>query len=201
VAIVAVTKTVDVARIKEALAAGARILGENRIQEAKEKKPKISEAADWHLIGHLQTNKARQAVTLFDTVHSLDSRRVARALDREAESQGKRITVMVQVNISGEESKFGVEPEETPELLREIAAMEHLAVEGLMTVPPFSDDPEASRPVYRRLRELRDRLAILEIPAVNLRHLSMGMSHDFDTAVEEGATLVRIGTGIFGERM
>jgi len=200
VTLIAVTKTVGTARIQEALSAGIRHFGENRIQEAKDKIPGIGRAAQWHLIGHLQTNKARQAVALFDRIHSVDSLRVAEALQREAEKKKKRLPVLIQVNIAGEERKSGVEAEGVLDLIQAISKMENLLVEGLMTIPPYDENPEETRPVYKRLREVWGEVKAIKLPRVNMQHLSMGMSHDFETAVEEGATLVRVGTAIFGER-
>lgn len=200
ITIVAVTKTVDAERIQEAVSAGIGVLGENRVQDAREKIRRIGKAVQWHMIGHLQTNKAREAVSLFDMVHSVDNLRVAQALDLEAGKQAKRLPVLVQVNISEEESKSGAKAEEAMNLVQSMAGMENLAVQGLMTIPPYSGDPEESRWVFRSLREMRDRIAEMDIQGVRMTHLSMGMSHDFETAVEEGATLVRIGTAIFGER-
>ncbi len=200
VTIVAVTKTVAPERIREAVASGVTCLGENRVQEAHDKIAAVGRDAQWDLIGHLQTNKASLAATLFDRVHSVDSERVAWALDRAARKEGRRLPVLLQVNLSGEESKFGVEAGATLDLLRSVANLEHLAVEGLMTIPPYFEDPEKTRSFYRRLRELRDEAAALALPGVAMTHLSMGMSHDYPVAVEEGATLVRIGTAIFGQR-
>ena len=200
VTIVAVTKTVDVERIQEAVSAGISVLGENRVQDAREKIQRIGKTVQWHMIGHLQTNKAREAAALFGMVHSVDSLRVAQALNVEAGKQGKKLPVLVQVNISEEVSKSGVKSEETLDLIQSMAGMENLAVQGLMTMPPYAEDPEKSRWVFRRLREMRDRINQTGIPGVRMTHLSMGMSHDFETAVEEGATLIRIGTAIFGER-
>ncbi|MEK6775373.1 MAG: YggS family pyridoxal phosphate-dependent enzyme [bacterium] len=200
ITIVAVTKTVDAERIQEAVSAGISVLGENRVQDAREKIQKIDRAVQWHMIGHLQTNKAREAAALFDMVHSVDSLRVAQALNVEAGKQGKKLPVLVQVNISEEESKSGVKAQEALNLVKSVAAMENLTVQGLMTMPPYAEDPEKSRWVFRSLREMRDRIAEMDIQGVCMTHLSMGMSHDFETAVEEGATLIRIGTAIFGER-
>jgi len=200
VTLVAVSKTVPASRIEEAIAAGVQVLGENRVQEARGKIETIGRKVPWHLIGHLQTNKAGLAVSLFEMVHSVDTLRVAQALEREADRQGKRLPVLVQVNISGEASKSGVAPEEAPALLQSVAGMGHLQIEGLMTIPPYAEDPEAGRPLFRRLRELRDRVNAEGLAGEGLRHLSMGMSHDFEVAVEEGATMVRVGTLLFGER-
>ncbi len=200
VTIVAVTKTVAPERIREAVASGITCLGENRVQEARDKIAAIGRVAQWDFIGHLQTNKAALAATLFDRVHSVDSERVAWALDRAARKQGRRLPVLVQVNLSGEESKFGIESGAALDLLHSIAGLANLAVEGLMTIPPYFDNPEKTRALYRGLRELRDEAAALALAGVAMTHLSMGMSHDYPVAVEEGATLVRIGTAIFGQR-
>lgn len=200
VSLVAVTKTVGPGRIEEAIAAGVRCLGENRIQEAKEKIAVIGRKVAWHFIGHLQTNKARLAVSLFDMVHSVDSVRIAKALDYEAQKQEKKLPVLIQINVGADERKFGVDAEEAVELVRQVASMAHLHVEGLMTIPPYFEDPERARPLYRRLREMGAAVASLQIPGAVMTHLSMGMSHDYEVAVEEGATWVRIGSAIFGER-
>ncbi len=200
VTIVAVTKTVAPEQIREAVASGITCLGENRVQEARDKIAAIGRVAQWDFIGHLQTNKAALAATLFDRVHSVDSERVAWALDRAARKQGRRLPVLVQVNLSGEESKFGVEAGAALDLLRSIAGLANLAVEGLMTIPPYVDNPDKTRALYRGLRELRDEADALALAGVAMTHLSMGMSHDYPVAVEEGATLVRIGTAIFGQR-
>jgi len=200
VTLVAVSKTVSVSRIEAAIQAGVQVLGENRVQEARGKIEALGKKVPWHLIGHLQTNKSALAVSLFEMVHSVDSLRVAQALDREAGRRGKCLPVLVQVNISGETSKSGVAADEAPALLKAVAGMTQLRLEGLMTIPPYAMDPEAGRPVYRRLRELRDRVNAEGFVRLPLHHLSMGMSHDFEVAVEEGATMVRVGTLLFGER-
>jgi len=200
VRIVAVSKTVPISRIEEAIAAGVRVLGENRVQEAREKVRAIGKKIPWHLIGHLQTNKVHPAVSLFDMVHSVDSLRVATALNREAGKQEKLLPVLVQVNISGEARKSGVAVDRALELIEQVAGMTSLQLQGLMTIPPYAADPEAGRSIYRRLRELRDHVNAEGLSRTPLRHLSMGMSHDFEVAVEEGATMVRVGTLLFGER-
>jgi pyridoxal phosphate enzyme (YggS family) len=156
--------------------------------------------ASWHLIGHLQTNKAKYAVKLFDLVHSVDNLDLARELDRQAGKSGKVQDVLVEVNIAGEEQKAGVAYPEALGLIRDAANLDHIRIRGLMTMPPYSPDPEASRPHYLRLRELADTVKRENIPGVSMEVLSMGMSGDFEVAVEEGATLVRVGTAIFGER-
>jgi len=201
VSLLAVTKTVDPVRIEEAIDAGVRFLGENRVQEAKEKIAAIGRKVAWHLIGHLQSNKARWAVSLFDMVHSVDSSRIAEALDHEAKKQGKQLPVLIQVNVGADAHKFGIDTERAVMLVRQVAAMEHLSVEGLMTIPPYFEDSERTRPLYRRLREMSAEVASLQIPGAVMAHLSMGMSHDYEVAVEEGATWVRIGSAIFGERV
>jgi pyridoxal phosphate enzyme (YggS family) len=200
VRLVVVTKTIDPGRIEEAVNAGAAILGENRVQEAKEKIQRLGSAASWHLIGHLQANKARHAVKLFDLIHSVDNQELAAEIDRQAAKIGKKQNILVEVNIAGEASKAGMAVKNAPALLREIAKHNNIAVQGLMTMPPFSEDPEESRPYFRVLKELAESITLEKIPGVAMRELSMGMSGDFEVAVEEGATLVRVGTAIFGER-
>lgn len=200
VRLVAVSKTVEPERIRQALAGGIAILGENYIQEAREKIPLLDNPrVSWHYIGHLQSNKAKFAAALFDLVHSLDSLQLARALDREAAKLGKTQSVLVQVNVSGEETKHGCRPGEAADLIAAAAALGHVRVRGLMTMPPPADDPELSRPCFRELRTLRDTLEKQFGPGA-LSELSMGMSADFETAIEEGATLVRVGTLVFGQR-
>lgn len=199
--LVAVSKTVPAARVKEAIAAGVRRLGENYIQEASEKIAALSTSpATWHFIGHLQTNKARFAVELFDLIHSVDSLKLARELDRQARRRGKVQPILVQVNIAAEASKSGIPEQGAPQLIREISCCENLSVRGLMTMPPFFNAPEKVRPYFKALRQLASRIAAMNIAGVTMTELSMGMTGDFEVAVEEGATLVRIGTAIFGER-
>jgi hypothetical protein len=197
VKLVAVSKTVGPARIKEAIEAGVSILGENYVQEARQKIEEIGKPVAWHFIGHLQTNKAKYAVRLFDMIHSLDSIELAEELDRRAERTESPIRVLIEVNLSGEESKFGTEEAEVVRLAEKVLQLKRLSLEGLMTMPPYFDDPEMSRPYYTGLRELKERLVKGDIP---LHELSMGMSNDFEVAVEEGATYVRVGTAIFGPR-
>jgi pyridoxal phosphate enzyme (YggS family) len=200
VRLVVVTKTIDIERIREAVSSGATLLGENRVQEAKEKIEKLGPIASWHLIGHLQTNKAKHAVKLFDLVHSVDNLELAKEIDRQASKIGKVQSVLIEVNIAGEASKAGMAVKEAPALVREIAKLKNVSIQGLMTMPPFSDDPEDSRPYFCVLRELAESIAKENIPGVSMQELSMGMSGDFEVAVEEGATMVRVGTAIFGER-
>jgi pyridoxal phosphate enzyme (YggS family) len=200
VKLVAVTKNVDSESIKEAAAAGAAILGENRVQEARDKIEKLGSIASWHLIGALQSNKAKYAVKLFDLIHSVDSIGLARELDKQASKIGKIQDVLIEVSIAGEETKAGAAIKGVMALVREAAGLRNISIKGLMTIPPFLDDPEAVRPYFRSLRELAARIAHENIPGVSLRELSMGMSNDFEVAIEEGATMVRVGTAIFGER-
>jgi hypothetical protein len=198
--LVAVSKTVSAESIQQAIAAGVTILGENYVQEARNKIARIGKQVEWHFIGHLQSNKAKYAVELFSMVHSVDRLSLAEELDQEANKQGKIVPVLIQVNISGEESKSGIDPQGTLQLLERIAALQHLAVHGLMAMPPWFEDPEDARPYFNALRKLREELANKKIHGVSLQELSMGMSGDFEVAIEEGATLVRVGTAIFGPR-
>lgn len=198
--LVAVSKTVSAESIQEAIAAGVTILGENYMQEARNKIARIEKQVEWHFIGHLQSNKAKYAVDLFSMIQSVDRLALAEELGQEANKRGKIVPVLIQVNISGEESKSGIDPQETLQLLERIAALQHLAVQGLMTMPPWFEDPEDARPYFNALRKLRKKLSREKIPGVALQELSMGMSGDFEVAIEEGATLVRIGTAIFGPR-
>lgn len=203
VALMAVTKTHSAARVLEAYAAGQRLFGENRVQEFETKAVALTRLSDalFHLIGPLQSNKTNKAAALFAAVDTVDSLRVAQRLDAAAGELGKTLSVLIEIKTSDETTKSGLEASSPAldGLLQSIAALPHLRADGLMTVPPFSEDSEAVRPYFRHLRELRDRLA-QRFPRLNLRELSMGMSHDFSVAIEEGSTCVRIGTAIFGAR-
>ncbi len=198
VRLVAVSKTVDLSRLQAAIDAGQDLFGENYLQEAAGKIAALEKGLGWHLVGHLQSNKAKGAVELFDLIHAVDRVKLARALDAAAARLGKVQDILIQVNQAGEATKSGVAPEAALALLQEVARLPHLRVLGLMTMPPWFPDPEAARPYFRALRELRDRLQ--ELTGLPLPELSMGMSEDFAVAVEEGATLVRVGTAIFGRR-
>jgi len=204
IALMAVTKTQPAARISEAYEAGQRLFGENRVQEFGEKFEALEKLQDarFHMIGHLQSNKAAKAAEIFQAVDSLDSAKLAERLNAAAGKLGRTLDVLLEINIGGEEAKSGVASgsPELEEILEGAAQWGSLRIRGLMTVPPFTEDPEGARPYFRRLRELRDRLAARGLPAVGLDQLSMGMSHDFAVAIEEGSTCVRIGTAIFGER-
>jgi pyridoxal phosphate enzyme (YggS family) len=202
VKLIAVTKTVDIGTIKEAIGLGLRVFGENRVQEAKEKISKLNYdlpdcKLEWHMIGHLQTNKAKAAVRLFNVIHSVDSAGLAEELNVCAEREGKIQRVLIEVKLSEEETKYGVSKEDLMDLIKVVSGMKNLKLEGLMTLPPFFDEPETARPFFRELGELRDKA---ESRGYRLPELSMGMTNDFESAILEGATMVRIGTGIFGER-
>jgi pyridoxal phosphate enzyme (YggS family) len=196
VRIVAVTKGVGSVAIAEAMAAGQHDFGESRVQEALTKIPSFPEAI-WHLVGHLQTNKARQAVQCFALLHSLDRMALARELDRHAGRAGRKVGTLVQVNVTGEPGKWGVAPADLPQFLTELSSLEHLQVSGLMTIGPLAGDP---RPTFARLRELREQARVRGHSSMDLEWLSMGMSDDYPAAVEEGANLVRLGRAIFGPR-
>jgi hypothetical protein len=202
--LLAVSKTFPAEAIIEAYEAGQRLFGENRVQEFEEKAPKLTQlhGAEFRMIGHLQSNKASRAVELFAGVDSLDSVKLAQRLNAAAEAMRKTLDVLIEINLGGEESKSGVAPD-SPELesiLTHAPQWSHLRIRGLMTVPPYTDDPEGARPYFQRLRQLRDGLVAQNPSAGELRQLSMGMSHDFEVAIEEGSTCVRIGTAIFGKR-
>jgi len=196
----AAAKSQSVEAIRAAIGAGVTLIGENYVQEAADKKQLIAEAVEWHMIGHLQRNKVKVAVELFDVIESLDNPALARELDKEATKRGKTIRALVEVNLGGEESKSGITKDQLSPLLVEVGELSHLRVEGLMTVPPFRENLEEVRPYFRELRELRDQLNELRLPKIQLKELSMGMTHDYTVAIEEGATIVRIGTALFGPR-
>ncbi|MFO7713082.1 YggS family pyridoxal phosphate-dependent enzyme [Desulfosarcina sp.] len=199
--LVAVSKTVDASRVAEAIDAGADILGENYIQEARKKFSALGgRPVQWHFIGHLQSNKAKYAVQMFDLIHSLDSIKLAEALDKAAQKINKVQNLLVQVNISREETKSGIETANVIDLIAQVSQLENVRVKGLMTMPPFFNAPEQARPFFQRLARLRERIVEHRIPGVSMEELSMGMTGDFEVAIAEGATLVRIGTAIFGAR-
>jgi pyridoxal phosphate enzyme (YggS family) len=202
ITLVAVSKTHPATLVQLAIEAGVADLGENRVQEAEGKIKEVGRSrARWHLIGHLQANKARRAVTLFDLIHSVDSVQLARRLERLCVEEGReRLPVLVQVDLAGEETKSGISEDELPELVGVITSGERLRLTGLMTLPPFFEDAEVARPYFRRLRELRDALGSRMDFGSARGELSMGMTHDYEVAIEEGATMVRIGTAIFGPR-
>ncbi|HYU47890.1 MAG TPA: YggS family pyridoxal phosphate-dependent enzyme [Terriglobales bacterium] len=200
----AVSKTFPPELIREAYGAGIRVFGENRVQEFAGKAGAVRDLAEaeWHLIGHLQSNKAAKAVELFSAVDSVDSVRLADKLNGFAEAAGKTLPVLIEIKVGGEEAKSGIAPasEELEQILRGAPQWKNLAVRGLMTVPPYREDPEGARAYFRQLREIRDGIAARRLPDVSMEVISMGMSHDFEVAIEEGSTCVRVGTAIFGER-
>jgi len=204
IALMAVSKTQPAEHIREAYEAGLRVFGENRVQEFANKVNALRDLhnAEWHMIGHLQTNKAVRTAELFRAVDSVDSLKLAEKLDAAARALGRKLDVLVEINVGGEEAKSGAAPDSPAldELLMAAPRLEALVFRGLMTVPPFSDDPQGARPYFRELHELRDKIAARKLPAITMDQLSMGMSHDFEVAIEEGSTCVRVGTAIFGER-
>jgi PLP dependent protein len=204
ITLMAVSKTFPPQPIREAYKAGLRVFGENRVQEFTGKSDALRDlaGAEWHLIGHLQSNKANKAADLFSAVDSIDSVKLAEKLNAAAERLGKTLSVLIEVNVGGEEAKSGIDPQshELDAILESASQFHNLNVRGLMTIPPFTDDPEGARPYFRQLRELRDRISARRLPRIEMAILSMGMSHDFEIAIAEGSTCVRVGTGIFGER-
>ena len=202
ITLVAVTKTFSVAMISEAIVAGLVHLGENRVQEAEAKIRSFSGRADleWHLVGHLQSNKARRAVELFHVVHAVDSVKLGAKLSEACIETGKSLSVLIQVDLGEEPTKFGAPPDLVRELASEIGRLPGLRLDGLMTIPPFFPDPDQTRPFFAELHEIRDQLEFESPGSLGKKHLSMGMSHDFEIAIAEGATIVRIGTAIFGSR-
>ena len=186
--------------IRAAIRAGIRHVGENYVQEAERKRPLVPEPASWYMIGRLQRNKARRALQVFDWLGTLDSLPLAQRLERLLSQQDRKLPVLVQVNIGREPQKAGVPPEDVPEFVREVASLPHLQVRGLMAIPPIPQRPEDSRPYFREMRRLFDGLAAEKIPGVAMEVLSMGMSADWEVAVEEGATMIRLGTALFGPR-
>jgi pyridoxal phosphate enzyme (YggS family) len=201
VRLIAISKTFPAECIRQAYEAGLRDFGENRVQEAMAKRPALSDlTVTWHLVGHLQTNKAKPARELFQWIHSVDSLRLAEKLDKVAPSRGEKLPVLIEVNLGEEAAKAGAESSAVGELAEALSRLETLELRGLMVIPPFLEEPEMVRPYFRRLRELAKEVAARDLPNVSMQELSMGMSHDFEVAIEEGATMVRIGTAIFGPR-
>lgn len=204
VKLVAVSKTMPVEKVKSAIEAGVSILGENYIQEAKEKISIISGESpapvSWHFIGHLQSNKAKYAVKLFDLIHSVDRFNLAKEINQQAEKINKVQNILIQVNIGNERSKSGISEDNSLDLIKTVCDFKNLSVKGLMTMPPFYNDPENVRPFFSALNRLREKVSKMNIPNIQMNELSMGMTGDFEVAIEEGATLVRIGTAIFGKR-
>jgi len=204
IVLMAVSKTFPPENIREAYDAGQRVFGENRVQEFAGKVGALGNLAgiEWHLIGHLQSNKAARAAELFHAVDSVDSLRLAEKLNAAAGLLGKKLAVLIEINVGGEAAKSGIAPgaQELDEVLQAASRLQHLDITGLMTIPPFTEDPQEARPYFRKLRELRDKIAARGLPGVCMEVRSMGMSHDFEVAIEEGSTCVRVGTAIFGAR-
>ncbi|MGI6553242.1 MAG: YggS family pyridoxal phosphate-dependent enzyme [Bacillota bacterium] len=198
--LVAVTKNVEIPLIEEACAQGLTDLGENRVQELVKKYEVLGDVVRWHLIGHLQTNKVKYIVDKVALVHSLDRMSLAKEINKRAGSVGRKLPVLVQVNVAEEESKFGLKVEEVLPFIREVKDMEWISIQGLMTMAPLVDDLEKVRPVFRSLKELQEEISSHDLPGVEMRYLSMGMTNDFEVAIEEGANIIRIGTAIFGSR-
>jgi len=196
--LVAVTKTATIEQIKEAISVGVKIIGENKVQEAKEKYQILSTDIEWHLVGHLQTNKVKYAIEIFDLIHSVDSIKLAKEIDKRSLQFGMITNVLVEVNVSGEETKYGIKPEEVEPFLEEISEFSRIKVRGLMTIAPIVEDKEEVRPYFRKLRKLFEKIKIENMKNIRMDYLSMGMTEDFETAIEEGANMVRIGRGIFG---
>jgi len=204
VTLMAVSKTVSPELIRAAYLAGVRAFGENRVQEFAGKVDAVRDlgAAEWHMIGHLQSNKAGKAAELFNAIESVDSLKLAEKLNAAARKLEKNLAVLIEINVGGEEAKSGIRPEsrELEEILQAAPQLDHLSLRGLMTIPPFTDDPQQARVYFQKLRVLRDKIASQQFPNTNMGVLSMGMSHDFEVAIEEGSTCVRVGTAIFGKR-
>jgi pyridoxal phosphate enzyme (YggS family) len=198
ITLVTVTKTVEADRVEEAIAAGVNIIGESRVQEAKEKYEKVESRVIWHLVGHLQRNKAKDAVKIFDLIHSVDSAKLAKEIDKQARKVGKIQKILIEVNVSGEESKYGLSPEGVIPFLQEVSGLPNIKVEGLMTMAPLYENPEDCRPCFKKLKELVEKVKTENIKNVEMTYLSMGMSNDFEVAIEEGSNMVRIGRAIFG---
>lgn len=200
VKLLAAAKSQSVELIRAAIAAGVRLIGENYVQEAEDKRRAISEPVEWHMIGHLQRNKVKSALKIFDLVQSLDSLALAREIDKEGDKQGRRIRTFIEVNLGNEESKSGIARGQVADLVKRVGDLSHLRVEGLMAIPPFQENPEDVRPCFSALKALQFELQGFDIPNVPLNELSMGMTRDYGVAIEEGATIVRIGTALFGVR-
>lgn len=200
VTLIAVSKTKPVEMMEEAMKSGIRVFGENKVQEILKKEPELPNDIDWHLIGHLQRNKVRQITGKVAMIHSVDSLRLAEQIQKEYEKQELTARILIEVNVAGEESKFGLMPEETEDVIREIAKMPNIEVCGLMTIAPFVDNPEDNRIHFRNLRKLLVDINAKNIDNVSMSEVSMGMTGDYEVAIEEGATFVRVGTGIFGSR-
>lgn len=198
--LLAASKAQSVSLIRQAIEAGVRLIGENYVQEAKEKKSSVHQPVEWHMIGHLQRNKVKAALGIFDLIETLDSVELARELNKEGKKRDRKVRTFIEVNLAGEETKSGLPKDRVEDLLRAVSELSHVTVEGLMAVPPFRENPEEVRPYFRTLKEMFVKLKGLNLANAELKELSMGMTHDYAVAVEEGATIVRIGTALFGPR-
>ncbi len=200
VTLIAVSKTKPLDTLKEAYDLGVRVFGENKVKELVDKYDALPKDIHWHMIGHLQRNKVKYIIDKVDLIHSVDSLRLAEAIEKEAAKRGITVNILIEVNVAGEESKFGLAPEAVDEFVEAVAQFEHIRVKGLMTIAPFVENPEENRSVFTALKKLSVDIAKKNVDNVNVSMLSMGMTNDYQTAIEEGATMVRVGTGIFGER-
>ena len=200
VTLIAVSKTKPVSDIREAMACGITVFGENKVQEIRDKTAEIKEPLSWHMIGHLQANKVKYLPGVACMIHSVDNTKLAQEIEKQAAKHDLVMDVLIEVNMAHEDTKFGLSPEEAVPFVKEISTLEHLNIRGLMTIAPYTDDPESNRVYFKGLRQLKDDINALNIPRVKMDTLSMGMTGDYQVAIEEGATFVRVGTGIFGER-
>ena len=200
VTLIAVSKTKPVSDIRCAMACGITVFGENKVQEIKDKTEEIKEPLSWHMIGHLQANKVKYLPGRVCMIHSVDNRKLADEIEKQFAKAGMNIDVLIEVNMAGEESKFGLAPSLVPDFVRQISSLEHLRIRGLMTIAPYTEDPESNRQYFKGLKDLMNSINDMGIPSVKMDQLSMGMTGDYMVAIEEGATFVRVGTGIFGER-
>lgn len=200
VTLIAVSKTKPVALLQEAYDAGARCFGENKVQEIVDKYPQLPSDIRWHMIGHLQRNKVKYIVDKVEMIHSVDSLRLAETIEQEASKHGVKVPVLLEVNVAGEETKFGLRPDEVLPLIEAVSEFPHIKIQGLMTIAPYVEDPEENREIFRQLKKLSVDIEAKNINNVTMSVLSMGMTGDYQVAVQEGATMVRVGTGIFGER-
>ncbi len=200
VTLIAVSKTKPVSDIRQAMDCGIKVFGENKVQEIRDKTEEITEPLFWHMIGHLQVNKVKYLPGKVCMIHSVDNKKLADEIEKQAAKHDLKMDVLIEVNMAHEDTKFGLSPDETIDFVREISSYEHLCIRGLMTIAPYTEDPESNRVYFRGLRELKDKINKLAIPNVKMDTLSMGMTGDYEVAIEEGATFVRVGTGIFGER-
>lgn len=200
VTLIAVSKTKPVSELREAYDLGVRVFGENKVQELADKYDELPKDIHWHMIGHLQRNKVKYIIDKVDLIHSVDSIRLAETIEKEAAKRNIQVNILIEVNVAGEESKFGVSPSELPEFVEEVAKFPHIQVQGLMTIAPFVEDSEENRAIFERLRKLSVDIKDKKVDNITMRVLSMGMTNDYEVAIEEGATMVRVGTGIFGAR-